>query len=135
MWPFGVFTRLFLFRSRSYLFSTCGVMFDIAAGVTATSAVCGSNAPTNKTNWSPLAGKRVLIWPDNDLPGLSYAQNAAQAVLAAGALSVGILPIPQGKSGGWDAADAVDEGMDVRAYVEAAMPEPVVPPAAAMLPA
>jgi hypothetical protein len=107
----------------------------IAADIPATSAVCGSNAPTDKTDWSPLAGKRVLIWPDNDLPGLSYAQKAAQAALAAGALSVGILPIPQGKPGGWDAADAVAEGMDVRAYVDAAMPEPVVPPAAATIPA
>jgi len=107
----------------------------IVAGVPATSAVCGSNAPTDKTDWSPLAGKRVLIWPDNDLPGLSYAQKAAQAALAAGARSVGILPIPQGKPGGWDAADAVAEGMDVRAHVEAAMPEPVTPPAAATIPA
>ncbi len=107
----------------------------IAAGVTATSAVCGSNAPTDKTDWSPLAGKRVLIWPDNDLPGLSYAQKAAQAALVAGAMSVGILPIPQGKPGGWDAADAVDEGMDVGAYIEAAMPEPIMPPIVATIPA
>ena len=107
----------------------------IAAGITATSAVCGSNAPIDKTDWSPLKGKRVLIWPDNDVPGLSYAQNAAQAVLAAGATGVGILPIPQNKAEGWDAADAVAEGMDISSYISAALPKPVAPPAAHTIPA
>ncbi len=100
----------------------------IAAAIPATSALCGANAPADKTDWSPLAGKHLLIWPDNDAPGLFFAQAAAKAALAAKAASVGIISIPEGKSEGWDAADASDEGMDVRALIDAATCAPVEPP-------
>ncbi|MGB5830410.1 MAG: CHC2 zinc finger domain-containing protein, partial [Thiohalocapsa sp.] len=33
----------------------------------------GAQAPS-KADFAPLAGRRVLIWPDNDGPGLNYAQ-------------------------------------------------------------
>jgi putative DNA primase/helicase len=33
-------------------------------GMVATTAMHGANAPVDKTDWSPLAGKAVLIWPD-----------------------------------------------------------------------
>ncbi len=89
----------------------------IGSGIPATSALSGSNAPTDKTDWSPLAGKQVLIWPDNDATGLSYAQAAAKAALATGATSVGILSLPQDKSEGWDAADACVEGFDIPAFL------------------
>ena len=32
-------------------------------GVVATSAMQGARAPIEKTDWSPLAGKTVIIWP------------------------------------------------------------------------
>ena len=41
----------------------------IDAGVVATTAMHGANAPVEKTDWSPLAGKAVLVWPDRDKPG------------------------------------------------------------------
>ncbi len=107
----------------------------IAAGVPATSAVCGSNAPTDKTDWSPLAGKQVLIWPDNDAPGASYAHAAAKAVLAANATSVGIIPLPENKSEGWDAADACAEGVDVRVFIDTAHPESIAAAPVATVPA
>ncbi|MGL5632653.1 MAG: hypothetical protein ACRDD3_09845, partial [Azovibrio sp.] len=40
----------------------------IDVGVVATTAMNGANAPVEKTDWSPLAGKTVLIWPDKDTP-------------------------------------------------------------------
>ncbi len=100
-----------------------------------TSALCGSNAPPEKTDWSPLAGKHVLIWPDNDAPGMSFAHAAAKAALAAKAASVGIIPIPEGKPEGWDAADAVGESMDVRTFIDTANCETVAPPPNVPLPA
>jgi putative DNA primase/helicase len=89
----------------------------IHAGITATTAMHGANAPVDKTDWTPLEGKAVLIWPDRDKPGWEYAANAAQAVLDAGARSCHILYPPQEAAEGWDAADAIAEGFDVASFL------------------
>ncbi|UZG48461.1 phage/plasmid primase, P4 family [Caldimonas thermodepolymerans] len=89
----------------------------IDAGVCATTAMHGANAPVDKTDWSPLAGKAVLVWPDRDKPGWEYAVQAAQAILSAGAKTCHILYPPEEAADGWDAADAVMEGFDVAAFL------------------
>lgn len=89
----------------------------IDAGIAATTAMHGANAPVDKTDWAPLAGKAVLIWPDRDKPGWEYATQAAQAILSAGAKSCHILYPPEDAAEGWDAADAVAEGFDVAAFL------------------
>ncbi len=89
----------------------------IEAGIIATTAMHGANAPVDKTDWSPLAGKAVLIWPDRDKPGFGYAETASQAVLMAGATSCAILLPPDDKPEGWDAADALVEGFDVTGFI------------------
>ena len=89
----------------------------IHAGICATTAMHGAKAPVGKTDWSPLVGKHVLIWPDNDKPGREYAVQAGQAVLSAGAGSCHILYPPKGVAQGWDAADALAEGFDVQAFL------------------
>ncbi len=89
----------------------------IDAGIVATTAMHGANAPVDKTDWSPLAGKAVLIWPDRDKLGWEYAANAAQAILSAGATTCHILYPPEEATDGWDAADAVAEGFDIAAFI------------------
>ena len=89
----------------------------IDAGIVATTAMHGANAPVEKTDWSPLAGKAVLIWPDRDKPGWEYAAQAAQAILSAGARTCHILYPPEEAAEGWDAADAIDEGFDVGTFL------------------
>lgn len=89
----------------------------IELGIVATTAMHGANAPVDKTDWSPLAGKAVLIWPDRDKPGWEYAVQAAQAILSAGAKTCHILYPPEEAAEGWDAADAVMEGFDVAAFL------------------
>ncbi len=89
----------------------------IDAGIVATTAMHGANAPVEKTDWSPLAGKAVLIWPDRDKPGWEYATQAAQAILSAGAKTCHILYPPEEAADGWDAADAVIDGFDVAAFL------------------
>lgn len=89
----------------------------IDAGVVATTAMHGANAPVDKTDWSPLAGKAVLLWPDRDKPGWEYAMAAAQAVVAAGATSCDVLLPPDDRPEGWDAADALAEGFDVAGFL------------------
>jgi putative DNA primase/helicase len=64
----------------------------------------------DKADWSPLRGRRVVIWPDNDAAGLVYATTVAKLVMKARAESVAISSPPQGVSAGWDAADALKDG-------------------------
>ena len=59
----------------------------------------------------------MLVWPDRDVPGWDYAENAARACVTAGAASVAILVPPMDKPDKWDAADAVAEGFDVAAFL------------------
>lgn len=63
-----------------------------------------------KADWSPLAGRRVVVWPDRDAPGAAYAEEVARLAAVAGALSVAVLAPPEGVADGWDAADAEVEG-------------------------
>ena len=89
----------------------------IVMGIVATTAMHGANAPTDKTDWSALSGKAVLIWPDRDKPGWEYATQAAQAILSAGAKSCHVLYPPEDAVEGWDAADAIAEGFDVATFL------------------
>ena len=89
----------------------------IEAGIVATTAMHGAHAPIDKTDWSPLAEKQVLIWPDRDKAGWDYAMAAADAVLRAGASSCVVLMPPEDKPAGWDVADALGEGFDVSGFL------------------
>jgi putative DNA primase/helicase len=100
----------------------------IEAGICATTAMHGANAPVDKTDWSPLTGKAVLIWPDKDKPGWEYATRAADTLLQAGATSCAILYPPEDKPEGWDAADALAEGFDVAGFLAAGQRLPVTRP-------
>lgn len=95
----------------------------IGKGIAATTAMGGAQAPTDKTDWSPLAGKTVTIWPDNDAAGRQYARNVRAALEKAGVAGIRELPIPAGKPPKWDAADAVaEEGADITALLKTAKP-------------
>jgi len=63
----------------------------IDTDVAATTAMHGAKAPVDKTDWTPLNSKCVLIWPDLDKAGWDYAMAAADAVLMAGARSCEVL--------------------------------------------
>ncbi|MHB1370071.1 MAG: AAA family ATPase [Pseudomonadaceae bacterium] len=105
----------------------------IQLGIVATTAMNGAKAPIDKTNWAPLAGKSVLIWPDRDAPGWDYAENAAKACVTAGSVSVAILVPPADMPEKWDAADAVDEGFNCVEFIRQAERR-VVKAAPALLP-
>ncbi|APR98571.1 AAA family ATPase [Wolbachia endosymbiont of Folsomia candida] len=89
----------------------------IKHGITATTAMSGANADAKKTDWTPLKGKHVVIWPDNDKSGKNYADNSARKLLEIGVASLAVLEIPQGKPEKWDAADCVGEGIDVKEFL------------------
>lgn len=90
----------------------------IAQGFAATTAMFGSKAPLEKTDWSPLKAKHVLIWPDHDKTGQDYADSLQAYLPLSAVASLTTLSIPTDKPAGWDAADAVDEGLDVHAFIK-----------------
>lgn len=94
----------------------------IDKGIVATTAMGGAQAPADKTDWSPLAGKIVTIWPDNDPAGQIYAENARRALAKAGVATISQISIPAGKPEKWDAADAVAENIDITALLQTARP-------------
>ncbi|WP_375695572.1 toprim domain-containing protein [Bartonella sp. AC66GZZY] len=92
----------------------------MAHGITATTAMNGIKAPPEKTDWSPLKGKHLLIWPDHDEAGRAYAEAVSTYLGSQGVTSsLTVLDVPSDKPEKWDAADAVAEGLDIRAFIAA----------------
>jgi hypothetical protein len=92
-----------------------------AVGIEATSAMGGAKALLEKIDWAPLAGKTVLLWPDNDAPGREFVARVEPILRGLGCV-VATVAVPTGKPEKWDAADAVAEGEDVAAIVGTAKP-------------
>ena len=67
----------------------------------------GGAQAVDKTDWAPLSGRNVLIWPDNDSAGINAAKKI-QAHLPESTL----VNIPEGLPRGWDIADAITSGID-----------------------
>jgi putative DNA primase/helicase len=79
----------------------------------AVSPMNGAQSP-QKTDWTPLEGRTIAIWPDNDHAGASFAERVAQLAFAAGAASVAIVDVPQNWPDKWDLADQLPRGCDQR---------------------
>jgi hypothetical protein len=88
----------------------------------AVTSMNGSQSP-NKTDWSPLAGRCVYLWADNDQPGADYIAEVERLATEAGATVKGRVSLDwfrqiRGEIGtpcdelpaGWDAADALSDG-------------------------
>lgn len=87
-------------------------------GFIATTAMCGSNAPLEKTDWSILQNKEIIIWPDKDQTGMDYAIKLADHLKnIAGFISV--LNPPENKKEKWDAYDAIKEGFNIHSFLKA----------------
>lgn len=80
------------------------------AGHVGTTSMGGAGA-ANHSDWAPLVGHKVIIWPDHDEPGRRYAQAVAALATAAGAASVAIVTVPAEWPEGWDIADALPDGV------------------------
>lgn len=103
---------------------------DAAAGVLRGHIVvtwAGGAQAVDKSDWRPLAGRNVTIWPDADAPGKKAAINLAEILVPLKA-SVRIMDIGD-QSEGWDVADAVAEHRDIEKFI-AERGRPVAPPKA-----
>jgi putative DNA primase/helicase len=77
-----------------------------------------------QVDWTPLTGRKVVIWPDADEPGAKAAQ-AIVGHLAGIATSVSVVNVA-GFPKGWDLADDTDK--DVHAIMSDAKNPPPSPP-------
>ncbi len=75
----------------------------------------GGAQSVSRADWSPLITRDILIWPDNDAPGLAAAQQIAARLPGAEILRVDDLP-PSG-----DAAD-IEAPHDPAAWLRARLP-------------
>ncbi len=90
----------------------------INIGFCATTAMNGAKAPLAKTDWSPLKGKHILFWPDNDKVGQAYVESLIRPLQSLGVASLARVTIPEDKPKAWDAADAVEEGIDIPSFLQ-----------------
>jgi putative DNA primase/helicase len=96
----------------------------------------------DKADWSPLAGRRCVLWPDADDAGREAMAKLAIRLLKAGADQVRIVHPPADVPEGWDLADADWSVAAAAAYLKnnrsapiqlpelapEAEPEPVIEP-------
>ncbi|WP_419826842.1 DUF5906 domain-containing protein [Sphingomonas sp.] len=91
--------------------------------VVVTSASGSGNV--SRTDWSPLHGRDVTIWRDNDAAGSKYERTVAAHIIAARAASVRTVALPAGLPDKWDLADEPPAGMtpdDLRRHLTEAAP-------------
>lgn len=68
--------------------------------------IMGGAQAVARTDFTPLCGRHVVIWPDHDAAGSSFASVAGRACADAGVASLRILAVPPDKPPKWDSADA-----------------------------
>ena len=71
----------------------------------------GGASAARKTDWTPLTGRHVVVWPDADEPGARYRDDVAGLSLSAGVASVHTVSVPATFPVGWDLADAPPAGV------------------------
>lgn len=74
----------------------------------------------DKAEWTPLAGRRVIVWPDLDDDGQKAKQKLVGKLCEVGAAEVFVTEAP-GKYAKWDIAEAVDAGEDIEGILEGAV--------------
>jgi putative DNA primase/helicase len=89
---------------------------------------------TATVDWTPLAGRRVTLWPDNDDPGRQCMAKLAPMLLQRGVQQVRIIHPPADMPPGWDLADASWTQEEAKAYVLEHRSEPITLPEPAPAP-
>ena len=83
----------------------------------------GGSKAARKTDWEPLRGRDVTIWPDADQAGIAYAQSVRK-ILREHGTPARIVAVPDRLPEGWDLADLVPADLDVAALLRDASAAP-----------
>lgn len=86
---------------------------------------CGGANSVDKADWKSLAGRDVVLWPDNDEAGLNAMEGAATHLREVGAKSIRLVQVPDGLAEGWDLADVVPESVELAALLAGAYELPL----------
>ena len=70
-----------------------------------------------KTDFSPLKGRKIALWPDADEEGIAAMQAVADKLLRQGAIKVRFITPPEDSPKGWDLADATWSPSEAREYM------------------
>ena len=89
---------------------------ELCSSYVPTTSMGGANA-AQLSDWTPLQGREVIVWPDNDPDGLRYAREVAALAYKSGASKVLSVRLPEGMPPHWDLADPVPDGVDVAKLV------------------
>ncbi|MFC1659603.1 AAA family ATPase [Pseudomonadota bacterium] len=92
---------------------TCDKASQLFPEYTCITSSGGTNA-YEKTDWSILKDRSVVIFPDNDKVGFNYAKNVAKELYYKGVKEVCIVDIPEYFPEKWDVADNLPEGYDLK---------------------
>lgn len=79
----------------------------------------------DKVDWSPLMGRRCVLWPDADDVGREAMAKLAPKLLKAGAAQVRIVQPPSDVEEGWDLADATWTPAEASAYLKTNRSAPI----------
>lgn len=71
-----------------------------------------------RSDWSSLAGRKIVLWPDSDDPGREAMQTLAKHLIEE--VGVGRLYVldVEDRDDGWDAADAIDDGWSAEQVID-----------------
>jgi ATP-dependent exoDNAse (exonuclease V) alpha subunit len=76
----------------------------------------GGSNNASKVNWNILEGKQIVIWPDNDVPGINAAKTIANKIniINSGMDSVSIIDVEsRSLPSKWDLGDVMPIGMTI----------------------
>ena len=91
------------------------VLIDL--GIPATTVMGGANFNHTKTDFSPLAGKDITTWPDNDKAGQEYVERLKAGLQSVKPRSLRVIIPPADKPEKWDAAEAVRDGTNIQGFL------------------
>lgn len=112
---------------------TCDAAARLFPKVVAITWASGCKA-IDKSDWTPLKGRRVILWPDHDAPGNDAMRRLAQLLLKVGVQDVRIISNPPDAPEAWDLADSTwsveEAAAHAKDHISAPIePEPELPPA------
>ena len=79
----------------------------------------------DKADWSPLTGRRVILWPDADAVGQHAMDQIAQRLLHLPVDRVQMVTPPAGVPEGWDLADATWTDAEALEHLKAHLSQPL----------
>lgn len=94
----------------------CEAARSLFPDMTVISWVAGTGS-VHLTDWSVLKGREIILWPDNDEPGLKCMEKLKMILGKAEASSVRVVSLPSDTPQGWDLADEFPDGWD-KAYLQ-----------------